>query len=39
MARKKKKGSQEKTLKILTLATTILTLIRAIIDLINKLLE
>lgn len=39
MARKKKKGSQEKTLKILVLATAILNLIRAIANLLSKLLE
>ena len=39
MARKKKKGSQDKTLKILVLATAILNLIQAIVNLFNKLLE
>lgn len=39
MARRKKKGDQDKTLKSLILVTTVLNLIRSIIDLINKLLE
>ena len=39
MARRKKKGDQDKTLKTLILVTTILNLIRSLIDLINKLLE
>ena len=39
MARQKKKGSQDKTLKTLILVTTILNLIKSLIDLINKLLE
>lgn len=39
MARQKKKGDQDKTLKTLILATTILNLIKSLIDLINKLLE
>lgn len=39
MARQKKKGSQDKTLKTLILATAILNLIKSLIDLINKLLE
>lgn len=39
MAKKKKNDSQDKTLKILVLATAILNLIRAIFDLIEKLLE
>lgn len=39
MARQKKKGGQDKTLKTLVLVTTILNLIRSLIDLINKLLE
>ena len=39
MARKKKKGDQDKTLKTLVLVTTILNLIKSLIDLINKLLE
>ena len=39
MARQKKKGSQEKTLKIIILATAILNLIRALVDLIEKLTE
>ena len=39
MARRKKKGSQEKTLKILILATAILNLIKSLVDLLNKLLE
>lgn len=39
MARQKKKGNQDKTLKTLILVTTILNLIKSLIDLINKLLE
>lgn len=39
MARRKKKGDQDKPLKTLILVTTILNLIRSLIDLINKLLE
>lgn len=39
MARQKKKGSQDKTLKTLILATAILNLIKSLIDLINKFLE
>ena len=39
MARRKKKGDQDKTLKSLILVTTVLNLIRSIVDLINKLLE
>ena len=39
MARQKKKGNQDKTLKNLVLVTAILNLIRSLIDLINKLLE
>lgn len=39
MARQKKKGSQDKTDKILILATAILNLIRALVDLLNRLLE
>lgn len=39
MARKKKKGDQDKTAKTFILITAILNLIRALIDLINKLLE
>ena len=39
MARKKKKGDQDKTLKTLILVTTILNLVKSLIDLINKLLE
>ena len=39
MARQKKKGDQDKTVKSLILVTTILNLIRSLIDLINKLLE
>ena len=39
MARQKKKGDQDKTVKSFILITAILNLIRALIDLINKLLE
>lgn len=39
MARRKKKGSQDKTLKTLILATAILNLIKSLVDLITKLLE
>jgi len=39
MARQKKKGDQDKTLKIIVMVTTILNLIRALIDLVNKLIE
>lgn len=39
MAKKKKNDSQDKTLKILVLATAFLNLIRAVIDLIDKFLE
>lgn len=39
MARQKKKGSQDKTLKILILATAILNLIESLVDLIDRLLE
>lgn len=39
MARPKKKGDQEKTVKSLILITTILNLIKSLIDLINKLLD
>lgn len=39
MARQKKKGDQDKTVKSLILITTILNLIKSLIDLINKLLE
>ena len=39
MARQKKKGDQDKTLKTLILVTTILNLVKSLIDLINKLLE
>ena len=39
MARQKKNGNQDKTLKNLVLVTTILNLIKSLIDLINKLLE
>ena len=39
MARQKKKGDQDKTLKILVLVTTILNLIKSLIDLINKLIQ
>ena len=39
MARQKKKGDQDKTLKTLILVTTILNLIKSLVDLINKLLE
>lgn len=41
MARKKpkKKGDQDKTLKTLVLVTTLLNLIKSLVDLINKLLE
>lgn len=39
MARQKKKGDQDKTLKTLVLVTAILNLIRSLVDIINKLLE
>ena len=39
MARKKKKGDHDKTLKTLIMVTTILNLINSRIDLINKLIE
>ena len=39
MARQKKKGDQDKTVKSFILITAILNLIRSLIDLINKLLE
>ena len=39
MARQKKKGDQDKTLKTLILATAILNLIKSLVDLLNKLLE
>lgn len=39
MARKKKKGDHDKTLKTLIMVTTILNLIRSLVDLINKLIE
>ena len=39
MARQKKKGDQDKTLKTLVLVTTILNLVKSLIDLINKLIE
>lgn len=39
MARQKKKGNQDKTLKTLVLVTAILNLIKSLIDLINKLIE
>ena len=39
MARQKKKGDQDKTLKTLILVTTILNLIKSLVDLINRLLE
>ena len=39
MARRKKKGDQDKTLKTLILVTAILNLIKSLIDLINKLLD
>ncbi len=39
MARQKKKGSQDKALKTIVLATAILNLIRSIADLISKLTE
>lgn len=39
MAKKKKKGNQDKTLQTLVLVTAILNLIRAVIDLIERLLE
>lgn len=39
MAGKRKNGSQDKTLKILVLATAILNLIRAVLDIIERLLE
>lgn len=39
MAKKKKKGNQDKSLQILVLVTAILNLIRAVIDLIERLLE
>lgn len=39
MARPKKKGDQDKTLKILVLVTAILNLIKSLVDIINKLLE
>lgn len=39
MARPKKKGDQDKTLKILVLVTTILNLVKSLVDLINKFLE
>ena len=39
MARQKKKGDQDKTVKTFILITAILNLIKSLIDLINKLLE
>lgn len=39
MARKKKKGDQDKALKTIVLVTAILNLIRAVTDLIERLLE
>ena len=39
MARQKKNGNQDRTLHILVLVTAILNLVRAIIDIIEKLLE
>ncbi len=39
MARQKKKGSQDKTVKSLILATAILNLIRSLVDLVSKLIE
>lgn len=39
MARKKKKGDQDKTLKIIVMVTAILNLIRSLVDIITKLLE
>ena len=39
MARPKKKGDQDKTVKSFILITAILNLIRSLIDLINKLIE
>ncbi len=39
MARQKKKGDQDKTVKTFILVTAILNLIKSLIDLINKLLE
>lgn len=39
MARQKKKGDQDKTLKIIVMVTAILNLIRSLVDIINKLLE
>ena len=39
MARKKKKGSQSKTLKRIAMATAILNLISQLIDLLEKLVE
>lgn len=39
MARQKKKGDQDKTLKTLILITAILNLIKSLVDLINKFLE
>lgn len=39
MARQKKNGNQDRTLQILVLVTAILNLVRAILDIIEKLLE
>lgn len=39
MARKKQKGNQDKTLQIIVLVTAILNLIRAVFEIIEKLLE
>ena len=39
MAKKKKNGNQDKTLQIIVLVTAILNLIRAVFDIIEKLLE
>ena len=39
MARKNKKGNQEQTVKSLLLVTSILNLIKSLIDLLNKLLD
>lgn len=39
MARKKKNGNQDKALKTIVLVTAVLNLIRAIVDIIVKLLE
>jgi len=39
MSRKKKNGKQDTTLKIIVLLTAILNLIKALIDLINRLIS